>query len=101
MIPFAVTCLAAFRAIAPPKQSILDLLLDHTLLDVLQDQFAFRQGQAEGLYRHLIALDPRHFMDLFVAGVVHYHQLKSECDARFSIARGAVISSLRCAGYRF
>jgi len=41
----------------------------------------------------LIALDPRHFLDVLVAGGVYYHQLKSKLDARFSIARGAVISS--------
>jgi hypothetical protein len=92
VIPFAVTCLAAFRAVAPPKQSILDLLLDHALLDSLQDQLAFRQGEAEGFHRSLIALDPRHFLDVLVAGGVYCHQLKSELDACFSIARGAVIS---------
>jgi hypothetical protein len=31
VMPLAVTCLAAFRAMAPPKESVLDLPLDHAL----------------------------------------------------------------------
>ena len=93
VMPLAVTCLAAFRARAPPQESFLDLLLDDTLLDALQDQLAFRQGEAEGFHRHLIALDSRHFLDALVAGGIYYHQLKSELDALFSIACSAVISS--------
>jgi hypothetical protein len=89
----AVARLTAFRAVAPQQQSILDLLLDHALLDSLQDQLAFHQGEAEGSHHHLIALDPRHFLDVLVAGGVYHHQLKSELDARFSITYGAVISS--------
>jgi hypothetical protein len=79
--------------VAPPKQRILDLLLDHTLLDSLQEQLAFCEGEAEGFHRHFIALDPRHFPDMLVTGGVHHHQLKSECDAGFCIARGVVVSS--------
>jgi len=58
-------------------------------------------GEAEGFHRHLIALDPRHFLDVLVAGGVHYYQLKSEFDARFSLAGSAVVSSWLCAGERF
>jgi hypothetical protein len=91
----------AFRAVAVPQQSILDLLLGHALLDPLQDQLAFAQGETEGFHHHLIALDPRRFLDVFVAGSVHYYQLKSEFDARFSIAGSAVVSSWLWAGERF
>ena len=101
VMPLAVAYLAAIRAVAPPKQGLLDLLLDYALLDRFQDQLAFRQGEAESLHRHLIAHDARHFLDVLVAGVVHCHQLKSEYDARVPIARGAVISSWHCAGYKF
>jgi hypothetical protein len=59
------------------------------------------KGEAEGFHRHLIALDPHHFLDVLVAGGVHYHQLKSECDARFSLVGDVVVSSWLCAGYRF
>jgi hypothetical protein len=98
VMTLAVARFTAFRAVAPAPQSILDLLLHHALLDALQDQLAFRQGEAEGFYRHLIALDPCHFLDVLVAGSVHYYQFKSEFDARFStIAGNAVVSSWLCA----
>ena len=49
---------------------MLDLLVDHAFLDPLQDKLAFRQGEAESFHHHFIALDPRHFLDVLVAGVV-------------------------------
>ena len=100
MIPLAVAYLAAIRVVAPPKQGLLDLLLDHALLDSLQDQLAFRQGEAESLHGYLIAHDARHFLDLFVAGAVHYHQLKSEYDARVSIAlaRASAVGTMQDRG---
>ena len=32
------------------------------------------KGEAEGFHRHLIALYPRHFLDVLVAGGVHHGQ---------------------------
>jgi len=82
-------CYATIRATRSSSAIVLRFHIDRILLTI------------RGFHRHLIALDPRHFLDVLVAGSVHYYQLKSEFDARFSIAGSAVVSSWLCAGERF
>jgi hypothetical protein len=101
MMALAVARLTAIRAVAPPSQSIVDLFPDHALLNLLQDQLAFRQGEAERFHLHCLPIDARHFVHLFVSGVVLYDQLQSEFRARPSFARAQVINTLQRGGYRF
>jgi len=101
MMALAVARLTAIRAVAPPRQSVVDLLPDHALLNLLQDQLAFRQGKAERFHLHGLPLDVGHFVHLLLAGVVLYDQLQSEFRARRSFARGQVIIILRRGRYRF
>jgi len=50
-----------------------------------------------GFHRHFIALDPRHFLDVLVAGSVHYYQLKSEFEAAFPslVVRSSDVGSVQ------
>ena len=78
MMALAVERLAAIQAVVPQSQSIVDLLPDHALLNLPQDQLAFRQGEAEAFHRHSLPLDVCYLVHLLVAGVVLYDQLQSE-----------------------
>jgi hypothetical protein len=50
-------------------------VLDYALLDLRQDQLAFRQVETERFHLQSLALDALHFLHLLVAGVVPDDQL--------------------------
>ena len=78
MMSPALARFATVRAAVEPKQSIVDLLPDHRLLDFLQDQLTFRQGEAEGFHGHTLPLELGYIQHLLLAGVAHRDELEAE-----------------------
>jgi hypothetical protein len=64
------------------EQGIVHLFVDHSCLDVLQQQFTLGQGQAEGFYRDAAALEFSYLLHLLVVGVADSDQLETELHAR-------------------
>ncbi len=85
----AVAHFAAVRAASEPKQNPVDLLPHHCPLDVLQDQLAFRQREAEGLHGYTLPLELSYILHHFLTGVAYRDELEAELHAlpAFSPAR--------------
>src|SRR5215469_2737125 len=59
VIALAVARFTTLRAASQLEQRLVDLFLDHALLNLLQNQLAFRQGEAEGFHLQSRPLDAR------------------------------------------
>ena len=93
----AGTHLAAVRAAPLLRQAIADLFLHYPFLDVLENQFAFGQGEAQGLHGQPLTLELAHFVHLLLAGVAYGDQLQTELHTRRAWSHG--ISAFWCGGY--
>ena len=72
---------ATLGAAARLEQRIVHLFVDHSRLDALQHQFAFRQSKAEGFHGDAGALEFGHLLHLLVAGVADSDELEAESHA--------------------
>jgi hypothetical protein len=72
---------ATLRAATRPEQRIVHLFVNHFCLNVLRDQLAFGQGEAEGFYGDAGALEFGYLLRLLVVGVADRDKLEAELHA--------------------